>query len=688
MPITRRRNNRNKKTRSIRRMQRGGDASAEKINDVNSLLSQYFGKQLLEINLIKKYMNNLQLTEFEIIYKKYLDSSNLRNNIDNLISQDKLPAAGIEYGNVRSNQQDVVLLGTGQTAVGVAGAMAAMAGMVTIQSNTISNLSETIGKDGLAIPPTELSEGQIDKMQQDGLVANLLGTGSSALRGTTSAPLSSLSYASTALGLGTVGVAAISATGLGLVILFALISTTVYISNLYLKEKELQELSRLLVGVFNYIKNDAHVIYMFYKQTGKELPKTAKLVTLLEQLYKLLFKTLSYFPEKVFRDAYIHVLNCESVHKRLNELDTLYKTVYNTKEKYSKCKDIEHLLETGNFLMYRYIFTRMCIIEKDLYANEPKAPTSIGGDGTTIDNHVIVRDSSYRNGLFGTMRNAATSVVNAHRKGVSDFKTYIGNKIEESNKTGVLSKIKESAETGKLSKALYVPRLIASTTSSGAEAVYFGYRRYFRPIGSLQESYNKSISQPIAGKFCQEPQIKNLGSSNTAFLGSGEQFRQLLGDYAIMDTTYTMSVTKYIFDFNTYAIENANDVSKLKLAIPSNIPEINLLDGFSRIDLTKISDDDKNIIQTTKKETLNLRGRIVYEYIFNESRITPPDTKAPDTKDNANDQSSASPTSTASLTIGSDNGSDNGSEIGSDKNVVLEINSKNSSPNSSPIYDQ
>ena len=85
------------------------------------------------------------------------------------------------------------------------------------------------------------------------------------------------------------------------------------------------------------------------------------------------------------------------------------------------------------------------------------------------------------------------------------------------------------------------------TIASPATKIYSMYRKYFRPIAEVEKEYNVSITQHIPSKPFIEQTVSS--TANSSFLYSGEQFRQLLGDYAIMDTTYTMSVTKYVFDF-------------------------------------------------------------------------------------------------------------------------------------------
>ena len=604
MTRRRQRNNGNKKTRSIR----GGALTTilkQTVNtDINTLLSQYFRNQPLNQSLIIKYASNIELQEFADIYKEYINSSDILTELDKtntlITTRDYFIALG-KYGGIRNTELDVITFASGVNVTTTATGVGLMGADVAFKSETINMLSETIGKDGLAIPVHELSQETIEKMQQIAVVSNVVGSANASLKGATAAPLSTLPYASAVLGLGTAGLAAISATGLGLVVLFALVSATVYISNLYLKEKELQELSRLIVGVCEYIKKDAHVIHMFYTKTGTSMPDGAKLTSLLKQLYNLLFKTLSYFPEKFFYDAYKSYLDVESVLKRVNELNTLYKTVYNTKDQYSNCKDIDVLLETGNFLLYRYIFIRLCIINKDKYLNVNE-PSQKGGDGDGNEN--------FRNDFLGKARyKVGTYVTNIGSSVASSVKS-VGNAIAKNEKLNAFG-------TGIANIGSFVASPITYVHSKITN-VYSKYRVYFRPIAEVVKSYNELIKTPVSGKFFAEQLMSN--SANTSFLGSAEQFRQLLGDYAIMDTTYTMSVTKYVFDFNTYLIQNMGNSDNLKKAIPTGIPDINFMDlekQVSKMDdeslLAKYKEDFKKGVS---KNYLPLIVENVYKDIF------------------------------------------------------------------------
>ncbi len=597
MTRRRQRNNGNKKTRSMR----GGALTSLLKNSVKSdcfiLLSQYFRNQPLNQGLIIKYASNIELKEFADIYTEYINSSDILTELDKtntLITTFDYFKALEKYGGIRNTELDVITFASGVNVTTTAVGVGLMGASVAFQAKTISMLSETIGKDGLAIPIDELSDETTKKMEQIAVVSSVVGSANASLKGATAAPLSTLPYASAVLGLGTAGLAAISATGLGLVVLFALVSATVYISNLYLKEKELQELSRLIVGVCEYIKKDAHVIHMFYTKTGTSMPVGAKLTSLLKQLYNLLFKTLSYFPEKIFYDAYKSYLEVESVLKRVNELNTLYKTVYNTKDQYSKCGDIDVLLETGNFLLYRYIFIRLCIINKDKYLNVNE-PSQKGGN------------ENFRNDLLGKSRYGfGTYVTNVGSSIASGVKSF-GNAIAKNESFNAVG-------TG----IANLGSLIASPITSPITYVYSKYRVYFRPIAEVVKSYNESIKTPVSGKFFAEQLMSN--SANTSFLGSAEQFRQLLGDYAIMDTTYTMSVTKYVFDFNTYLIQNMGNSDNLKKAIPTGIPDINFMNlekQVSKMDdesqLAKYKEDFKKGVS---KNYLPLIVEIVYKDIF------------------------------------------------------------------------
>ena len=507
MTRRRQRNNGGKKTRSVR----GGELTQnlkQTVNtDINTLLSQYFSGENLDQTLIAKYASNIELKEFTPIYKNYSSISQTPNYLNALA----------KYGNIRSAELDVISFSSSLNAVTTAFGVASMGLIVSMQAAAFAGNAGVVATIGTATA----------------------GTISSA----TTSVITAIGGA-TALGL--------TATGLGLIVLFGLVSTMVYVSNLYLKEKELQELSRLIVGVCEYIKNDAHIIHMFYKNTNTALPPGAKLGGLLKQLYNLMFKTLSYFPKEYFFNAYKNYLNTENVAVRIAELNQVY-NVYNTTENYLNCNEqnIDILLQTGNFLLYRYIFVRLCIIDEQKYMVDYKKPQQSQSGG------VIFEAENFATSDLGqklrSMTNNASNVASSIREGIGNF----GNKIS-TNET--INKIRTGISTG------------AKTIASPITGSYSRYRKFFRPIAEVEREYNVSITNHIPSKPFIEQTVS--ATANSSFLYSGEQFRQLLGDYAIMDTTYTMSVTKYVFDFNTYVIKNMG-TDKLQSAVPSNVTDAN-----------------------------------------------------------------------------------------------------------------
>jgi len=277
-----------KKTRSVRGGELNSDLKKTANNDIETLLGQYFrGEEDLDSTLLAKY-STIKLDEFTPIYQNYSKISRTSDYLN----------AFAKYGGIRSDELDVISFSSTLNAVTTALGVASMSLIVSMQAAAFAGNAGVVATIGTATA----------------------GTISSA----TTSVITAIGGA-TALGL--------TATGLGLIVLFGLVSTMVYVSNLYLKEKELQELSRLIVGVCEYIKNDAHIIHMFYKDTGTKLKPGAKLASLLKQLYNLMFKTLSYFPEKYFYDAYKNYLNTENVAVRMVELNQVY-NVYNTENNY------------------------------------------------------------------------------------------------------------------------------------------------------------------------------------------------------------------------------------------------------------------------------------------------------------------------------------------------------------------
>jgi hypothetical protein len=83
-------------------------------------------------------------------------------------------------------------------------------------------------------------------------------------------------------------------------------------------------------------------------------------------------------------------------------------------------------------------------------------------------------------------------------------------------------------------------------------------------IRALEKTFNDSVDIIVENKRFIEQQVSK--NANSKFLYAGEQLRQLVGDYAIMDTTYTMSVTRYVFDFNNYLIDNIQNIQNLQKA--------------------------------------------------------------------------------------------------------------------------
>ena len=590
MTRRRQRNNGNKKTRSLR----GGELTLklkETVNtDINTLLSQYFSGENLDQTLITKYASNIELKEFTPIYKNYSSISQTPNYLNALE----------KYGGIRSTELDVISFSSSLNAVTTALGVASMGLIVSMQAATFAGNEAVVGTIGIA-----------------------------------SASTISSATTSVITAIGGATALALTATGLGLIVLFGLVSTMVYVSNLYLKEKELQELSRLIVGVCEYIKNDAHIIHMFYKNTNTALPAGAKLASLLKQLYNLMFKTLSYFPKEYFYDAYKNYLNTENVALRIAELNQVY-NVYNTKDNYLKCNEnnIDILLQTGNFLLYRYIFVRLCIIDKQRYLNDSNnfqsedekyekitettnyyygkynsnginyyikdeygiykqqngkilsvngkliAKLNLNGNPFIDCNNCYIKkdhkkaaekeaaenqekkannDSQSGGDRFDT-KNFATSVFGKFLSSASNTASNTASNFGSSLATGI-KKIGNKISTNETLNSIGIP--------SGVKNYYSRYRKYFRPIAEVEKEYNVSITQHIPSKPFIEQTVSS--TANSSFLYSGEQFRQLLGDYAIMDTTYTMSVTKYVFDFNTYVIKNMGNSDKLKSAVPSNV---------------------------------------------------------------------------------------------------------------------
>ena len=652
MTRRRQRNNGNKKTRSLR----GGELTLklkETVNtDINTLLSQYFSGENLDQTLIAKYASNIQLKEFTPIYKNYSSISQTPDYLNALA----------KYGNIRSAELDVISFSSSLNAVTTALGVASMGLIVSMQAATFAGNEAVVGTIGIASAST--------------------------ISSATTSVITAIGGA-TALGL--------TATGLGLIVLFGLVSTIVYVSNLYLKEKELQELSRLIVGVCEYIKNDAHIIHMFYKNTNTALPAGAKLASLLKQLYNLMFKTLSYFPEKYFYDAYKNYLNTENVALRIAELNQVY-NVYNTKDNYLKCNEnnIDILLQTGNFLLYRYIFVRLCIIDKQRYLNDSnnfqsedekyEKITYYNGENKSDGINYYIKD---KNGIyneqkgkifkvephtFGDIRaflTDSTTIYNcnncyikkddkkaaeakykaqvaAEKQKYNEEKEKAGDDSDNTQSGGDRFDTKNFATSG-FGKFLSSASNTASNTASnfgsslatgikkignkistnetlnsigipsGVKNYYSRYRKYFRPIAEVEKEYNVSITQHIPSKPFIEQTVSS--TANSSFLYSGEQFRQLLGDYAIMDTTYTMSVTKYVFDFNTYVITNMGNSEKLKSAVPSNVTDANQI-----LDAVVATKNSESEITTQLKQKIavmlyTLLAEEVYNDIFGSAII-------------------------------------------------------------------
>jgi hypothetical protein len=270
-----------------------------------------------------------------------------------------------------------------------------------------------------------------------------------------------------------------------------------------LKEKELQEISKLLIGICEYIKNDALTIILFYKNTQTTM-KNVKITSLLYMLYNLLLKTLSYLPSKFFSDTYSGYLD-NNLDETIKNINKMYSTI-NTKENYESCNsNVDTLITTGNLLLYRYIINRMCIIDKDKYLN-------------TLTNK---------------------------KGGWPDF-----NKLKE--------------------KASEKYNLIKESTCNRINSIKdFNYAQKFKnllwiDIRALEKTFNDSVDIIVENKRFIEQQVSK--NANSKFLYAGEQLRQLVGDYAIMDTTYTMSVTRYVFDFNNYLIDNIQNIQNLQKA--------------------------------------------------------------------------------------------------------------------------
>lgn len=546
----RQRNNGNKKTRSFRGGELTPNLKQTANADINTLLSQYFNGQTLNQELITKYASTIQLNDFIPIYKNYSSISQTPNYLNALE----------KYGGIRNAELDVISFSSTLNAVTTALGVASMGLIVSMQAATFAGNTDVMGTIGLASAST--------------------------ISSATTSVITAIGGA-TALGL--------TATGLGLIVLFGLVSTMVYVSNLYLKEKELQELSRLIVGVCEYIKNDAHIIHMFYKNTDTPLPPGAKLGGLLKQLYNLMFKTLSYFPEKYFYDAYKNYLNTENVAVRIAELNQVY-NVYNTTENYLNCneKNIDILLQTGNFLLYRYIFVRLCIIDKQRYLNDSNKQSA----GALFDTKNFA--TSGLGNFLSSTSNTASNFGSSLATGI----TNVGNKIS-TNQT--INKIGTGITTG------------VKTIASPITNTYSRYRKYFRPIAEVEKEYNVSITKHIPNKAFIEQTVS--ATANSSFLYSGEQFRQLLGDYAIMDTTYTMSVTKYVFDFNTYVIRNMG-TDKLQNAVPSNVTDANQI-----LDAVVGTNNSDSEITTELKQKIAvmlypLLAEKVYEDIFKKIQIT------------------------------------------------------------------
>jgi len=524
-----------KKTRSVRGGELNSDLKKTANNDIETLLGQYFrGEEDLDSTLLAKY-STIKLDEFTPIYQNYSKISRTSDYLN----------AFAKYGGIRSDELDVISFSSTLNAVTTALGVASMSLIVSMQAAAFAGNAGVVATIGTATA----------------------GTISSA----TTSVITAIGGA-TALGL--------TATGLGLIVLFGLVSTMVYVSNLYLKEKELQELSRLIVGVCEYIKNDAHIIHMFYKDTGTKLKPGAKLASLLKQLYNLMFKTLSYFPEKYFYDAYKNYLNTENVAVRMVELNQVY-NVYNTENNYLNCNEqnIDILLQTGNFLMYRYIFVRLCIIDKQRYLIDSNQPSQIqsGGDD-------LLGTKNFATSLLGKGLSSVSDTVSKFGSNAATGITSLGSKI---NKIGTA--VKDST-----SKAIDKIDIISP--------IYQRYRKYFRPIAEVEKEYNASITNVIPSKAFVEQTVS--ATANSSFLYSGEQFRQLLGDYAIMDTTYTMSVTKYVFDFNTYLITNMGNSDELKKAVPSSVTDTNQILAA----LVGTKDSEGKITETP--ETNSLKEKI------------------------------------------------------------------------------
>jgi hypothetical protein len=150
------------------------------------------------------------------------------------------------------------------------------------------------------------------------------------------------------------------------------------------------------------------------------------------------------------------------------------------------------------------------------------------------------------------------------------------------------------------------------TIASPGTYIYSMYRKYYRPIAEVEREYNVSITNHIPSKPFIEQTVS--ATANSSFLYSGEQFRQLLGDYAIMDTTYTMSVTKYVFDFNTYVIKNMGNSDKLKSAVPSNVTDANQI--LDAVVATKNSESE--ITTQLKQKIAVMLYPLLAEEVYND----------------------------------------------------------------------
>jgi hypothetical protein len=307
-----------------------------------------------------------------------------------------------------------------------------------------------------------------------------------------------------AIGLGATLSAAISSTGLGFLVLFTLLSTISYFSNLYLKQKELQEISKLITNICEYIKGDAQQILFFYNTTQSE-KKNKKINALFGMLYNLILKTMFYFPQEYFTTTFKQFMeNGISIKDQYEQIKAVYEKI-NLDSVYEQCaSSTNNLIYVGNILVYKYIIYRLHAIK-----NQTGWVSSDFDKGIASD----VNGNSFK------------------------FKTIVEQKI---------------------------------------------YKR-----------------------------------SETSFLNSGEQLRQLLGDYAIMDTTYTMTVTDYIFDYQRYVLKSQLESINVDILEKLCLPIQDINDAFDAIlkALDTNKSDDKfydllirnlyaNMIQESKKKLI------------------------------------------------------------------------------------